>query len=94
MNLAGNHWICPLLVVGDMLEEPFGLQLQAGGTLTERMVLCGGAPLLRHGSFVLEGGTHLRCIIRETVGPYQVQIILELLLRLVVPLFDLLEHGL
>ena len=39
-------------------------------------------------------GTYLVRIVREAIRPYEIQIIFKLPLRLVVLLFDLLEHRL
>lgn len=38
--------------------------------------------------------THLGSIVRETVGPNEIQVVLKLAFGLVLLLLDLLEHGL
>jgi hypothetical protein len=38
--------------------------------------------------------THLGSIVRETVGPNEIQVVLKLALGLVLLLLDLFEHGL
>ena len=90
--LAWDDRIGALLVVRDVVQQAFGLLLETRGAQPEGMILAREA--LRTSRRQRARAAYQCGIIRETVIPYKIQVIMELLLRLVVALLNLLEHGL
>lgn len=89
-EVAGDRWIGALFSVSYVLEQAVCFDLEPLDTLAEGVVLPGTSAGLQGG----KGTEYLCCVVRVAVRPDEVQVVLELPLRLVLLLLYLLEHGL
>ena len=91
-NIRGNDGIETVSPVSYVPQQSVGLGFQTHRTQPQRVVLrvAAGESWVRSSEWA--AATHLRGIVREAVVPDEIEVVLELPLRLVLPLLHLPEH--